>query len=204
VHQYDPAVIDDYVAQLAVMKQQLVERFRQGKTVVVMGGGGMGAGAEYLKETGQEFEPLALSTQAGFQYSYEFGSQTAAAARPPALAKKQDDQGNLYELLGDFFKQANEQAFDRCGQDYSNWACMCPTEHAIVICLAAQKVGDPADLPSWLQEQHCGNDPAARPDPGFTSYQQLLLGASKRRGDACTQTLRQFFVSVNTPSKGRY
>jgi hypothetical protein len=88
VHQYNPAVIAEYQRQLANLKRQLKFRFNRGETIVLMGGGGMGAGTEYLREGGDEFVPHAMSTQAGFQFSYEFRASAflQAPGAPSAFA----------------------------------------------------------------------------------------------------------------------
>jgi len=67
----EPETLDD-CGRSGSESLQIKTRFKDGKTIVLMGGGGMGAGTEYLMENGQEFTPHALSTQAGFQFSYEF------------------------------------------------------------------------------------------------------------------------------------
>src|SRR5207244_2426031 len=79
VHQYNAPVIADYEAQLKNLADHLRASSRRNKTVVLRGGGGMGAGTEYLMPNGQEFEPHALSTQASFQFSYEFRKARADA-----------------------------------------------------------------------------------------------------------------------------
>ena len=66
------------------------------------GGGGMGAGTEYLMSNGQAFEPHALSTQGGFQFSYEFRRKHSNEPEPgggalDALNAKQED---VYAVLG--------------------------------------------------------------------------------------------------------
>ena len=206
VHQYNPAVIDEYQRQLKNLGQQIKTRFKDGKTIVLMGGGGMGAGTEYLMENGQEFTPHALSTQAGFQFSYEFRGRRGPSAlgRPTLLADLQAKQDDFYKLLGDDFRVASRQAYQECGQDYSNYACMCPRTHAIVICLAGQQIGDASKIPSWLQQPHCGDDSAPQGDNGLTSYQQLLLGTAGELAAPCTRVLLDYFTSVNSPVNARY
>ncbi len=203
---YNAAVIADYKAQLVNLSQQLKTRYEGGKPVVLMGGGGTGGGTEYLMLNGQEYEPHALSTQAGFQFSYEFqlGKAQATSLRSSTLGKLQADQESFYDMLGEDFRVAHAQAFDECGRDYSNYACMCPREHAIVICLAEQQLGDPSEIPSWLQEQHCGNEPAKPADNGFTSYQQLLLGTEHKVDSPCARALREYFTRVNSPVNVHY
>ncbi len=203
VHQYNPAVIDDYQTQLKNLGLQLKSRLKKGKTIVLMGGGGMGAGTEYLMPDKQEFTPHALSTQAGFQFSYEFHEPGGPSALgPPALlADLQAQQQDFYTLLGDDFRVASRQAYQECGQDYSNYACMCPRTHAIVICLAGQQIGDASKIPSWLQQPHCANDSAPQGGNGLTSYQQFLLGTA---GAPCTGVLLDYFTSVNSPVNAPY
>jgi hypothetical protein len=206
-HVYNQAVIDDYEAQLKNLYGQLRDRFATGKTVVLLGGGGMGGGTEYLKNNRQEFEPHAMSTQAGFQYSYEFQGGAAGAriaGLSAALAKVQKEQQELYAKLGDFYKTANDQAFEECGSDYANYACMCPRAHAIVLCLVGKEIGDPSGIPAWLQEPHCSSGSADAPGKGFTSYQELLLRNAGKGDPPCASTMRQFFNSVNGPVNAKY
>jgi hypothetical protein len=162
VHQYNPAVITEYHTQLKNLEQQLNTNFKDGGTILLLGGGGMGAGSEYLMQNGQEYEPHALSTQAGFQFSYEFqGPKTSSPTQPIALADLYAQQEDLYKFLGDAYREANRQAFEECGRDYANYECMCPRMHAIVLCLVGQQLGDGAEIPSWLQQQHCSNASAS-------------------------------------------
>jgi hypothetical protein len=206
VHQYNPAVIDEYERQLKNLGQQLKTRFKDGKVIVLMGGGGMGGGTEYLMPNGQEYTPHALSTQAGFQFSYEFRRPGGPSAtdRPTVLADLEAQQQDFYELLGDDFRVANRQAYQDCGQDYSNYACMCPRAHAIVICLAGQQLGDASKIPSWLQQPHCANDCAPQGNNGLTGYQQLLLDTAGKLEARCTEILLDYFTSVNSPVKTPY
>jgi len=210
-HIYNPKVINQYLAQLANLMAQLQDRFGNGKTIAVTGGGGMGGGAEYLRENEQEWEPHALSTQAGFQFVYQFSEDENAAptvkALSPVLAQEQADLNALYEKLGDFYKTANDIAFETCGKDYSNFKCMCPLMHSIVICLAGKQLGSPDAIPDWMQEQHCPDDSGTHPDNGFTSYQRLLLAAkADLPGDPplCTEILHEYFARVNAKVNKAY
>jgi hypothetical protein len=87
VHEYNPAVIDDYETQLSSLTDQLRSSRSEGATVVLRGGGGMGGGAEYLMDNGEEFTPHALSTQAGFQFRYEFAEAEKRRHRPPGRCR---------------------------------------------------------------------------------------------------------------------
>jgi hypothetical protein len=217
-HEYNPAVIADYQAQLANLARQLRGRFEDGRAIVVKGGGGMGAGTEYLRPNGQEYEPHALSTQAGFQFAYVFerpGVERGAGpglGAPMASAVEQD----VYEHLGDDYRTATSQAYRDCGSDYANYACMCPRTHAIVICLVGQRIGDPDKIPGWLQQQHCPNTSTEPPGSRWTSYQRLLLDAASRvpvvgpaatprqESPSCLDTLKEYFGGLNAPVDVRY
>jgi hypothetical protein len=207
VHQYDPAVIAEYQRQLTNLKRQLKSRFSRGKTIALMGGGGMGAGTEYLRAGGDEFVPHALSTQAGYQFGYEFRA-TALGEEPgvpSAFGTLAAEQQDLYKALGDDYRIANRLAYESCGRDYSNFTCMCPRAHAIVICLVGQQIGDPGKIPGWLQQQHCSGDeaPTAQVANGLTSYQGLLLDAARDATPACTGVLMDYFTRLNSPAGGR-
>jgi len=168
VDEYDPDVIADYQEQIGNLIEQLRDGLLAGGTVVVQGGGGMGAGAEYLMADGEEFVPHALSTQAGFSFGYEFRSH------PAALVAQQDDDAeddDVYAQLGDFYQEANAEALAACGDDYSNYSCICPKQQAVVIALTAAALGDASEVPSWLEQQQC---------PDTDSSDALVGGASSR------------------------
>jgi len=206
VHQYNPAVIAEYQTQLVNLTRQLKSRYSSGKTIVLMGGGGMGAGTEYLMENGQEFVPPAMSTQAGFQFSYVFHAPAFVEEPgvPSAFGTLAAEQQALYEALGDDYRIANRQAYEACGRDYSNFTCMCPRAHATVICLVGQQIGDPKKIPGWLQQRHCSDDAAATAQVanGLTSYQQLLLDAARDATPPCTGVLMDYFTGLNSPAGG--
>jgi len=174
----------------------------------------MGAGTEYLMQNGEEYEPHALSTQAGFQFSYEFqGPKTLTLGQQAGLADLYAQQEDLYKFLGDAYRVATRQAYEECGRDYSNYDCMCPRTHAIVICLVGQQIGDGTEIPSWLQQQHCSNGSASMQwgENGLTSYQNLLLdtasgltvpapaNAQSPAPQPCTDVLLDYFTSLNSP-----
>src|SRR5207249_4309732 len=179
VHEYNPAVIAEYKNQLKNLSTQLKEGHEQRKTVVLRGGGGMGAGTEYLMASGEQFLPHALSTQAGFQFSYEFqrGRSSSDTAAGQVLGNLNDEQQNIYAFIGEAYRKASQQAFEECGRDYSNYTCICPKTHAIVICLVSEHVGDPELIPAWLQQRHCADDATSlgQTGNGFSSYQKFLL-----------------------------
>src|SRR5262249_33835115 len=113
-HQYNPAGVDPYQTQLANLEQPLHSTIKAGRATRRKGGredGGVGrrghgGGTEYLKANGQEFEPHALSTQAGFQFSYEFEDAKNASnlGEPAVLASLQAEQESFYTLLGDDYR----------------------------------------------------------------------------------------------------
>jgi hypothetical protein len=199
--EYDQELVELYEKQLANLGTQLRARYGRGKTVVVIGGGGMGGGTEYFMANGEEYEPHALSTQAGFQYGYEFRPSSSGNAADPAngLAALHSEQQDFYELLGDDFRIANDRALEECGRDYSNYSCICPRAHAHVICLAGQQLGSSDEIPGWLLEQHCPDEPSLRPRDGYSSYQRLLLQNAGAPGSDCARVLRGYFNRVNTP-----
>src|SRR5262249_39474427 len=135
-----------------------------------------------------------------FQFSYEFRKARGDANNlgAEALDTLNAEQEDLYAFIGDAFHLASQQAFEGCGRDYSNFACICPRQHALVICLVEKKVHDAAKIPAWLQERPCPGD-AAGAGP-FSSYQRLLLGVSGLGGAACTATLEAYFTELNTPA----
>jgi hypothetical protein len=196
VHQYNPRVIADYQTQLANLADLLRARFRDGKTIVLTGGGGMGAGTEYLMQNAQEFEPHALSTQAGFQFRFEYQRQRPAVSGVTGLLAEQEE---FYKLLGDDYEKANRQAYIDCGKNYADFKCMCPKAHAIVLCLAG---GQAAEIPSWLQQQHCPNDSPPTGVNGLTSYEQSLVNAvtsDPSIDSSCTAVLSRYFTGLNSP-----
>jgi hypothetical protein len=197
VHQYNPEVIAEYQTQLANLADLLRARFRAGKTIVLTGGGGMGAGTEYLMQNAQEFEPHALSTQAGFQFSFEYRRQRSAVSGVTGLLAEQEE---FYKLLGDDYEKANREAYEKCDRDYAKFECICPRAHARVICLAGEQLGDPKKIPSWLQQPHCPNYPPAPVGNGLTSYQQSLLNVTPDLNDVqCNTVLGKYFGVVNSP-----
>ncbi|MDX2165412.1 MAG: hypothetical protein SF182_00035 [Deltaproteobacteria bacterium] len=156
VHDYNPAVIGDYQTQIGALIDQLRARVAAGETVVLRGGGGMGAGAEYLRANGEAYEPHALSTQAGFQFRYLFGTvEDDADADEPEL-----QQADVYERLGPIYRAATKHAFEACGRDYANYNCMCAATHEIVVRKMAEALGDLARVPPWLRQRHCPDDTA--------------------------------------------
>ena len=176
VHEYNPAVISDYEEQMNNMVAQLKAGLDVGGTVVLRGGGGMGAGTEYLMENGEEWVPHALSTQAGFSFRYEFGPPAPPPAPPDQTGGNTGDGGDeedVYAQLGDFYNEANAEALSECGNDYSNYSCICPKQQAIVVSLMANALGDPTQVPSWLTQDTCpnGTDPSNQLGDGLTSNQ---------------------------------
>ena len=201
VHIYNPDVINDYTEQMDNMVAQLVNGLANGQTVVFRGGGGMGAGTEYLMGDGEEYVPHALSTQAGFSFRYEF--------RPTDDGEpvEDSDEDDLYAQIGDFYNQANQEALAQCGNDYSNYSCICPIQQAIVVSLTANFLdsegGGAVEVPAWLGQQHCpstNNEDTAtnKPVDGVTNYQQLLLDSLPPDTDDDQRNLvQQFFESLN-------
>jgi hypothetical protein len=130
------------------------------------------------------------------------------------LADLYAEQEDLYKFLGDAYREANRQAFEECGRDYANYECMCPRMHATVLCLVGQHLGDGAEIPSWLQQQHCSNSAASTQwgENGLTSYQNLLLDTvsgltvppltdtQNQDPQPCDEVLLDYFTTVNSPA----
>lgn len=202
VHVYNPAVITDYQEQMTNAVSQLIDDLANGERVVLQGGGGMGAGAEYLDDQGEEYVPHALSTQAGFSFRYEFGEGDTELEDD-----SDDDDNDLYAQIGSFYQQANEEALAECDNDYSNYACICPIQQAIVVSLTANFLdtegGGAVMVPAWLGQQHCPStndeeNALNQPVDGLTNYQQLMLDSlPESTGDAERDLVQQFFESLN-------
>lgn len=160
-HAFDSAIVTEYQAQLLNLFTQLDQGLRQKGEVIFKGGGGMGAGAEYLKANGDEYVPHAISTQAGFQFRFTIGRASgptfpsAGSAVVPEVQMTRN-QKKLYLAMGNIYQFANQQAFTECGNSYENYACICPVSQAIVICLAHKVLGgNVASIPGWIQQAHC-------------------------------------------------
>jgi hypothetical protein len=208
-HQYNPAVIAEYEAQLKNLAAQLRALLAEGKSVVLRGGGGMGAGSEYLDPSGAGYVPVAFATQGGYQFSYEFRAPQAPpdSAAGAAWRQANAEEEDAYSQLGEFFRVANKEALAECGGDYSNYACICPKAQAIVICLMSQALGDPSKIPAWLQEPHCPSPGVANGPSGLKNYQQFLFAEGSevgKRGVQCSADLIEFFTAVNTPAGEPY
>jgi hypothetical protein len=200
VHEYNPAVIADYRRQLAHLHDQLRARFESGETIVLTGGGGMGAGTEYLRGDGEEYEPHALSTQAGFLFRFEFAKPSGSAGTGAAATAGVDAmQEDVYKRLGDDFRIANRRSYEDCGRDYSNYACMCPRTHATVLCLLAEQLGDPSEIPDWLRQPHCSSA-APHGAPGRSTYERLLLDAASAAGASCAETVLEYLTDRPAPA----
>jgi hypothetical protein len=227
---YNRHLIKKYQAHQRHLKAQLKSRLARGQSIILQGGGGMGGGAEYLMANGLEHTPHALSTQAGFEYRYELQrvSRPISPTRqrhltpvPATPVPVTSTQPNLYQALGGFYQLANQQAYQECGSDYANFACMCPKAQALVICQAGLFFqGDASKIPAWLQQTHCpdlslpASQVTASAKPGvdsLTRYQRLLLGSIAKVSaripsrvaaidpESCPDTLLDYFKGLDTP-----
>jgi len=178
-------LINDYSKQLVFLKQKLISALASGQKVILKGGGGMGAGAEYYDAKLDEINPHALSTQAGFQFRFEIMNKKAVFSVPRRgyssniLTEQLIDQNQnlLYQRLGSIFQTANRQALNHCGNSYTNYNdCVCPTTQAIVTCLAMSTLGvsKPNLLPKWLGNQYCVKS---------TTGSSVAMGVTAMRND---------------------
>lgn len=162
-HNYDDLIISEYQQQLKNLFKQLRNGLTHHGTVVLKGGGGMGAGAEYLMADGEEYQPHALSTQAGFQFRFTISDHPeslsnliAMGATSPSEPSMTAQQKKLYAALGGIYQFASQKAYEACGNNYDNYSCICPATQAVVNCLAGYVLKEkPSALPQWIQQAHC-------------------------------------------------
>ena len=219
-------LIDDYSKQLVVLKQKLISALASGQKVILKGGGGMGAGAEYYDAKLNEITPHALSTQAGFQFRFEIVSKKAVFSSPRRgyssniLTEQLIDQNQnlLYQRLGPIFQTANRQALNHCGNSYTNYNdCVCPATQAIVTCLAMSTLGvsNPNLVPKWLGNQYCVKSATGSVvSSGVTTMRNDLINAlppviepldidtspqTNLTAAACKNALQGFFNSLDGP-----
>jgi hypothetical protein len=207
---YNPIVITDYQQGLNQLNTVLNAGIQSNDSILLVGGGGMGGGVEYLLETSVH----ALSTQGGFQFRYVFTAASASTDEAIlSLQTQTNTNSQVYSLIGPAYQTANTMAYNACGQNYNNFSCICPKAHALVICLLAQKVGA-SNVPSWLQQPHCGTDAAnqaysAQALSQFSPYQQSLIDAANTSSLMATQDtssqamqcpalLSSYFTTLNT------
>jgi hypothetical protein len=219
-------ILQNYIKQLGFLKQKLNQAISLGHKVILRGGGGMGAGTEYLDSKLSEITPHALSTQAGFQFHIEFSKKGSTFSVPrrgyssntlTELLVNQK-QNALYQKLGNIYQKANKQALNKCGNTYTNYdSCVCPTTQAITICLAMSTLGvaNPALVPKWLGNLYCSKDSISPSvSPGLVSLRNDLIDAlptvietldsatatqPNLTADMCKSALTSFFITQDGP-----
>ncbi len=211
---YQQGLINNYTNSISHLNSLLQQGYQGGDSIILVGGGGMGGGAEYLQASGAEITPHALSTQGGFQFRYVF-KQSKDADNPVdqgLLDTQTQVNSEIYKIIGVSYQQANAMAYTACGNSYNNFACICPKAHALVLCLLAKQVG-PTQVPAWLQQPHCGTNAAnqqygAQTASPFSPYQQSLIDAANTPGlmvttdtssqaMQCSQLLSTYFNTLN-------
>jgi len=156
---YNATTVNQYITEMELLHAQLKQSCAAGKTVVFQGGGGAGAGAEFLQSNGSEYAPHAISTQGGFQFSYRItcNKQRAAAAVMPV---------GLYVELGRLYSQAIVMAKASCG-GWSDYSCICRTSNAYLVAVLKEKYNV---LPAWLNSSTCPSGPLSpAPSPAPTA-----------------------------------
>ena len=187
-HNYDAFIVSEYQQQLKNLFQQLRNGLAHHGTVVLKGGGGMGAGAEYLMTNGEEYQPHALSTQAGFQFRFTISDHPESlsnlvnpGSKAPTEPKMTAQQKKLYAAMGGIYQFASQRAYEACGRNYDNYSCICPATQAVVNCLAGHVLKEkPSALPQWIQQAHC---PITQDNKTAVEFLGVLL-SSKTKGYA--------------------
>lgn len=114
----------------------------------IEGGGGMGAGDEFFKQGGGEYDTYRLSTQAGFYFKYEFSSQRQSRAH---LRVKNEGLAALYQNMGTIRIKATRAALETCG-GYDNYRCVCDEEFSYVLKEATTYL---RRVPDYLSTNYC-------------------------------------------------
>lgn len=177
-------VLSNYSNMLVQLKAYLLANYNHSVPLVLVGGGGMGGGMEYMQNNGQE-APNLISTQGGFSFQYVFQSKNQAM---PSSLQNTDPLDQLYSVMGGVYQTVNAGAVAQCG--YENYACTCAYNQINIPVLASKASGIPVNqLPSWLSNQYCpvtipapvsapvsaSNDLSCVNPSGLTAYQQALL-----------------------------
>eukprot|EP00889_Picochlorum_renovo_P003265 jgi/Picre1/30295/NNA_005659.t1 len=114
----------------------------------IEGGGGMGAGHEFFKQGGGEYDTYRLSTQAGFYFKYEFSSQRQSRGY---LRVKNKGLAALYQNMGTIRIKATRAALAKCG-GYDNYRCVCDEEFSYVLKEAKTYL---RRVPAYLSTNYC-------------------------------------------------
>ncbi len=175
------AVVNNYSDMLVQLKKYLLTSYKNSTPIVLVGGGGMGGGMEYMKNNGQE-APSLISTQGGFSFQYVFQSKNQAL---PTVLQNTDPLDQLYGVMGGVYQTVNAGAVAQCG--YQNYACTCAYNQLNIPAAASEASGIPvSQLPSWISNQYCpvpvsgvvSNGSSCTNSSGLTAYQQALLKAA--------------------------
>jgi len=144
------------VAEYAIAMTSLFETL-SGQSFVLQGGGGSGAGYEYLRPDGVEEYPQSMSTGCGYSFSYEVAGGSAARVKAPTYPTSRTTT-NLYAQLGDIFQACTKEAVAECGS-FDNWKCVCQAQSKCVVRKADELVaGDTSQIPAWLTVDTCPGD----------------------------------------------
>lgn len=210
VNIYDPQTIAAYQTRMSNLKNILKSALNKGNKIILKGGGGMGAGTEYLTAANVEIKPHALSTQAGFKFKYEFYNNQKSFILP-ATSVAQDDSA-LYQKLGNIYQTANNLALAKC--KYENYNdCICPTSQAITICLAKIALNT-SQIPHWLGVSYCpkkvqssGKVMISTPEVDLSNALPAVIyfsGLSNSNTNSisqaeCVKTITDFYTMIKKP-----
>lgn len=158
-HTYKRRTVRQYHSQLRVLRRQLKRTLHKRGVILIEGGGGMGAGTEYVDSTGSEIVPHALSTQGGFHFGYTIAKPGAAPtpAQQATIDALNEKNAALYNFLGPAYRTASSQAYIECGRNYDNYACMCAATRTKVLAVANEKLGAD-EVPNWLKLNSCPSE----------------------------------------------
>ena len=141
------------VAEYAEAMTSLFETL-SGQSFVLQGGGGSGAGYQYLRPDGVEEYPQSMSSGCGFSFSYEVAGGSAARVKAPTYPTSRTTT-NLYTSLGAMYKACSLESLAFCGS-YDSWKCVCQAQNKCIVRKADEIVaGDASQIPSWLTDDTC-------------------------------------------------
>jgi hypothetical protein len=151
---YNATIVGQYISEMKNLRARLQGECAAGKSILFRGGGGAGAGAEFFKMSGDQYEPQAISTQGGFSFTYSITCNKQRAAPEPIPA-------GLYAELGKIYNKANNDARMKCG-GWSDYSCVCRTSNSYVVAFVKKKY---KVVPDWLKSSTCPSNQPSSPSP---------------------------------------
>lgn len=212
---YDAGTINTYQNEILNLQNKIKSALALGYQVILKGGGGMGAGAEYYDVKNNEISPHALSTQAGFRFRYVLTDSRASGVLSTAEQLVSIDQNAFYQKLGRIYQTANSLALKQCNNSYSNYAgCICPATQALTICLAQVALGKNVnELPSWLGTLYCPSptinqtpvssapisELSSALPPTISGLNGISTSVISQTKAECVKVITDYFNTLNAP-----